>query len=340
MSFHYIESRQTRESNLRPLLTIGIPTWNREVALGEQISAIEANMTRDVELLICDNGSDDNTWSALEAIVKATSRRVRCIRNGTNLGADVNYLRIHEAATGEWTWLTGDDDPIDFSHLPAIVSALSSTGSTIVLLMDDAGCRPSAKLAITSVTVEEFFRPENDDLGVQILQVGRTLCRTAMARPFLRIAYASAVGKLHSYSCLYGPLVVESGIDVIRLSLLLDRQQKGPRWDILQAHLGAWESSLSMYGAFRQKARTREIRLRQRVLLLTVLGVLARNGALGVGNLKRLRRLLDLRGRAILTAFVISFGISHSLCLRLLRNLKPAFVAELDARGELSIHEY
>src|SRR5579871_2292375 len=77
----------------RPLLTLAVPTYNRQRFLATFLRAIAPQLAgeRRVELLISDNGSADGT-SELVAGYIAGGLPIRYIRNETNIGGDQNFL--------------------------------------------------------------------------------------------------------------------------------------------------------------------------------------------------------------------------------------------------------
>jgi abequosyltransferase len=97
-----------------PQLSICIPTYNRGKYLGETISSIirqvdPAEASR-VEICISDNASTDDTESLVQKLQSKTPVRIVYSRNSKNLGADANYLRAVELASGDYCWYMGSDD--------------------------------------------------------------------------------------------------------------------------------------------------------------------------------------------------------------------------------------
>ena len=94
-------------------MTIAIPTYNRYSTLCETLDSIE-NQWRDefegeVEVLVSDNASDDQTASIVEydAFVKT---KAKYYRNETNIGADRNFINCWEKASGKYVLILSDDD--------------------------------------------------------------------------------------------------------------------------------------------------------------------------------------------------------------------------------------
>ena len=99
-------------------LSFCIPTYNRANYIGQTLSSmadqiVEGGWTNCIEICVCDNASTDNTDEVI-CHFQAKNPSVKLIysRNSENLGADRNYLRVVELATGDYCWLFGSDDTL------------------------------------------------------------------------------------------------------------------------------------------------------------------------------------------------------------------------------------
>jgi len=104
---------------MTPLVSIIIPTFDRPRYLQEAIEAVLAQTYPNIEVLIFDNGTLDET---LAVAADATRRdpRVRFQRNERNLGMSANFNALARAARGEFLVAIGDDDRL----LPEFVARL------------------------------------------------------------------------------------------------------------------------------------------------------------------------------------------------------------------------
>ncbi|HLU83294.1 MAG TPA: glycosyltransferase family 2 protein [Trueperaceae bacterium] len=103
-------------------VTIGIPTYNRaDGYLSEALSAALAQTYPNIEVIVADNCSTDDTQRVVTAI---GGDRVTYIRHETNLGAQGNYNSLVERATGEYFLMLHDDDRIDADFVATCVAAM------------------------------------------------------------------------------------------------------------------------------------------------------------------------------------------------------------------------
>lgn len=93
---------------MREKVTICIPVYNMESSVAAAIESAINQTYDNIEILVLDNCSTDNTFSIA---TRYTPRGVRVEKNPTNLGAYGNHNRCIELASGSWIkFLHGDDD--------------------------------------------------------------------------------------------------------------------------------------------------------------------------------------------------------------------------------------
>ena len=94
------------------LLSIGLAVYNGALYLSEALDSLLAQDVGDLELVISDNASTDDTPSICAAYAERDAR-VRYTRNGTNIGAVANFNRVFELSCGKYFMWGSDDDVWD-----------------------------------------------------------------------------------------------------------------------------------------------------------------------------------------------------------------------------------
>jgi len=105
-----------------PLLSICIPTFNREVYLKDCLESLKSSWIPDVEIVVSDNASTDGTITILEDY--AHQLPLRWQQQPANLGADRNFVAVVSMAHGRYCWLLGSDDCITDGALAQIMARL------------------------------------------------------------------------------------------------------------------------------------------------------------------------------------------------------------------------
>lgn len=96
-----------------PKLSICIPTFNRPHCLTERLEQlaglITPELTRDVEVIVSDNGSPQDTGAIVNRFLTRIGK-LRYRKSPINRGFDYNFLNCLQMAAGEYVWVFGDDD--------------------------------------------------------------------------------------------------------------------------------------------------------------------------------------------------------------------------------------
>lgn len=129
-----------------PLLTIAIPTYNRSGYLRELLDSLRPQVAAfpQVEVLICDNASPDDTadfTSAEQQKFAQAGATLRVHRHPTNIGSDANFASCFRLARGRFFWMCGDDDIIDEGALEQVVPLLENTRDLDMIYATSYGFR-------------------------------------------------------------------------------------------------------------------------------------------------------------------------------------------------------
>jgi glycosyltransferase involved in cell wall biosynthesis len=128
-----------------PRVTVGVPVFNGERFLVEALESLLNQTFSDLEIVISDNASTDQTEEICRAHA-ARDPRVRYYRNDVNRGAAWNHNRVFELARGEFFKWNSADDFCAPEFLNHCVAALDQD--------------PDAVMAVTqSVEVDEVGNP-------------------------------------------------------------------------------------------------------------------------------------------------------------------------------------
>jgi len=94
---------------LQPILSICIATYNRGKFIGETLDSILGQPLQDVEIVVVDGASPDNTPKVMASYLSAHPE-IRYFREQENSGVDRDYDKAVAYAKGEYCWLMTDDD--------------------------------------------------------------------------------------------------------------------------------------------------------------------------------------------------------------------------------------
>ena len=114
-----------------PLVSIGIPTYNRVAALRRTVASVIAQEYAHMEIVISDNASADGTQAFCEAVA-AQDRRIRYVRQAVNIGGAANFEFVLQAATGPLFMYLADDDVIAPNYVSSCVRELVGDRAAVV----------------------------------------------------------------------------------------------------------------------------------------------------------------------------------------------------------------
>jgi len=106
-----------------PLVTIGVPTYNRPEELLETIRQIKEQTFQNLQVIICDNGG-----SVTDDIIKKIEHDVRfeVIHNSENIGLLKNTERVLRLAKGEYFCWFSDDDWHASEYIETLLEVLKT----------------------------------------------------------------------------------------------------------------------------------------------------------------------------------------------------------------------
>lgn len=107
-----------------PFISFCIPVYNRENYIEETLnSLLRQRSVFPFEIVVSDNCSSDDTCLVVERMMLSYPN-LKLVRNNQNLGADQNYLKVVDNATGQYCWLFGSDDILSENAIACVESEL------------------------------------------------------------------------------------------------------------------------------------------------------------------------------------------------------------------------
>jgi len=94
----------------RPLISIAMCTYNGGPYLSGQLASFVKQTQRPDELVVCDDGSTDNTLQVLNQFIKEAPFPIRVYRNQPRLGPTKNFEKAISLCSGDFIFLSDQDD--------------------------------------------------------------------------------------------------------------------------------------------------------------------------------------------------------------------------------------
>ena len=157
---------------MEPLVSVCIPAYNNAGYIKDTVESILQQTYRNIELIVVDDNSTDDTVAVLESI---SDERLKLYRNEHNLGMAGNWNRCLSLATGEFVKLICADDMIDRNAIEIEAQAMQEHPTVNLVesdtrLVDINGKKTGAfkryyksglvdgrKLAHISLIIQDFY---------------------------------------------------------------------------------------------------------------------------------------------------------------------------------------
>jgi glycosyltransferase involved in cell wall biosynthesis len=110
-----------------PLVSVCMPLFNTERFVTQAIESVLGQTYRNIELVICDNCSTDQSFEIAKGFAKSDTR-VRLIRNRRNLGYGGNLHKVTSLARGQFMMVQCADDFIDREAVERLLSLATGVG--------------------------------------------------------------------------------------------------------------------------------------------------------------------------------------------------------------------
>jgi glycosyltransferase involved in cell wall biosynthesis len=148
-------------------VSVVVPSYNNATFIEATMDSVLAQTYDDFELVVADHSSTDGTWQRLQRY--AQDSRVRLLVTPPGGGAERNWNRVTEAASGQLVKLVCGDDVLYPEMLARQVAAFDAVDADVVMVASPRDIvDASAKVVVRNVGLAGL--------------VGRTPGRTALRR--------------------------------------------------------------------------------------------------------------------------------------------------------------
>jgi len=126
-------------------VSVGVPVFNGQNYLRECLDSLVAQTYSNLEIVICDNASTDDT-EQICLDYASSDPRIRYHRNPTNLGALANYNRTFDLASGKYFKWAAHDDLCSETLIEKCVDILQSDPACVLAFSSIRFVDPEGKL--------------------------------------------------------------------------------------------------------------------------------------------------------------------------------------------------
>jgi hypothetical protein len=192
-----------------PLVTVVIPTFNRNEMLLRSVKLLLPQLRQEVQLAVRDNASPVPASETLRpALLSVPAGQMVVSRNPTNIGGNANVLRCIEECETEWIWILGDDDTPEPDAIDRILSEIRLADDRLVYVNYRSELFDRTK-PVELHTAADLF--ERTDSISNALFLSASIFRTPAIKKHLRLAHAYSYSNMPHLIAVYLALA-EGGI--------------------------------------------------------------------------------------------------------------------------------
>ena len=182
-----------------PLLTVAIPSFNYGQYLGRCIRSVTELTGDDIEILVADNASCDDSWDVISAF---SDPRIKAWRHASNIGLYPNWNFLLTKAQGTFFKLLQSDDwlePAFGVRFRACLEGEDPEAIAAVLLghwVCDERTAPEQERAAGAILPEQSGIPESFSIGDSFEPVVESL---AFSMPTLNVMSSRLLKSVNGY---------------------------------------------------------------------------------------------------------------------------------------------
>lgn len=147
-------------------VSVVVPTYNNENYIRTCINNLLAQTLKNIEIIVIDDCSTDNTWKILKMQYLGIKKIIR-VRNETNIGTSASRNKGTELANGKYITYVDHDDIVEPTYLEVMYNNaerydadISACGAKVKFLNDEPRCYVSRK---------KYIKNDNDNAILEAL---------------------------------------------------------------------------------------------------------------------------------------------------------------------------
>lgn len=119
--------------NHTPLVSVGIPTYNRPDGLRKTLECITQQTYANLEIIVSDNCSPNLEVSRVIQSFAEADHRIKHFRQSENVGASNNFKFVLEKSSGEYFMWAADDDEWDKTYIQKLIDLIQQDSKVSIV---------------------------------------------------------------------------------------------------------------------------------------------------------------------------------------------------------------
>jgi glycosyltransferase involved in cell wall biosynthesis len=144
------------ESSNKELVSVVLCTYNGESYLKEQLNSIQQQTYPNIEIIIADDCSTDNSY-AIAKLAAEKDVRITSFQNKANLGYNKNFINAFQYAKGNYIAIADQDDIWELNKLEYMMANLWTDDQVLLVHSKSARFNDGQELVIKKLHLRKSF---------------------------------------------------------------------------------------------------------------------------------------------------------------------------------------
>lgn len=150
------------EKTNRPLVSIGVPTYNRPVGLRNILNLLTKQTYDNIEIIVSDNCSENEEVEKVALEFSSKDSRIKYFRQTENIGMYDNFSFVLKEAKGDYFMWASDDDEFLPEFIEKCLPVLESNPKIVL-------CSPVCRVFANGEEVMKF-KPDFHTVGLSTIE--------------------------------------------------------------------------------------------------------------------------------------------------------------------------
>src|SRR5215469_14938023 len=120
---------------MQPLVSIGLPTYNRAQSLREALKSLSSQDYENIEIIVSNNASVDDTETVI-AEWSARDSRIKRISQSTSVPVYDNFMAVFHAASADYFMWAADDDEWEPTFVTELMSVHTAHPDVLLVMSE------------------------------------------------------------------------------------------------------------------------------------------------------------------------------------------------------------
>ena len=171
-------------------MSLVVPAYNAGKRIESTLLSIAAQDYKNIEIIVVDDGSSDDTCNVAEGVLARSGREFRVIKHEANMGVSVARNTGLDSASGDYVIFFDADDLADSNFVSVLFEAVTKNDSDVAFCGYRIRFESTSKERASPVGLKQLRQYSAEELTVMYIltQIKLSICSVIFKASFLKAA--------------------------------------------------------------------------------------------------------------------------------------------------------